>query len=111
MGTVVFGYGNPGRGDDALGPAVASAIEDLRLPGVDVHSCYQLSVEDAWDLKAYDTAIFADAAMGGEEPFEWRELKPGDDAVFTSHAASPAGVLKLAERLFHAQVKGYVLGI
>ena len=44
---LVIGYGNPGRLDDGLGPAVASAMEEFNLPGVSVDSNYQLTVEDA----------------------------------------------------------------
>jgi Ni,Fe-hydrogenase maturation factor len=28
---LVFGYGNPGRGDDILGPKLAESIETLNL--------------------------------------------------------------------------------
>jgi hydrogenase maturation protease len=109
--TLLIGYGNPGRGDDGLGPALAEAIEAMGLPDLKVDIDFQLNVEDAWDLNGYDRAIFADAAVVGEGPFFWKEVEPADSAEFSSHAASPAGVLKLARNLFNANVRGFVLGI
>jgi hydrogenase maturation protease len=111
MRALLIGYGNPGRGDDALGPAFAEAIDALAVPGLKVEVDFQLNVEDAWDMKGYDLAIFADAAVQGAEPFFWREVQPADTASFSSHAASPEGVLALAKRLFNAKVRGFVMGI
>ena len=111
MRTLLIGYGNPGRGDDGLGPALAEAIEALGLPDLKVDIDFQLNVEDAWEMNGYDRAIFADAAVEGAEPFFFKEVAPEDSAAFSSHAASPAGVLKLAKNLFNAQVRGFVIGI
>jgi hydrogenase maturation protease len=72
---------------------------------------FQLNVEDAYDMKSYDLAIFADAAVKGAEPFFWREVQPVDTVSFSSHAASPEGVLALAKRLFDAKIRGFVMGI
>lgn len=36
--TVVVGIGNPGRGDDGVGPLVAARVAALHLPGVEVVS-------------------------------------------------------------------------
>ena len=47
---LLIGFGNPGRLDDGLGPALADAIEKLALPGVTVESNYQLTVEDAAEI-------------------------------------------------------------
>ena len=44
---LLIGYGNPGRLDDGLGPALAAAVEKLAIPGVTVDADYQLNVEDA----------------------------------------------------------------
>lgn len=111
MKALLIGYGNPGRGDDALGPALAEAIEGLQVPGLEVEVDFQLNVEDAYDLKDYDAAIFADATVAGDEPFLWRRIQPADSAQFSSHAASPEGVLQLAKKLFGINIDGYVLGI
>ena len=56
--TLFIGYGNPGRLDDGLGPAMAEAVEKLNLPGVVTDSDYQLTVEDAAEVAKYDLVIF-----------------------------------------------------
>ncbi|MBL8482901.1 MAG: Ni/Fe hydrogenase, partial [Rhodocyclaceae bacterium] len=43
----MFAWGNPGRGDDALGPLFAERIEALDLPGVECLTDFQLQVEHA----------------------------------------------------------------
>jgi DNA-binding response OmpR family regulator len=43
---LVIGYGNPGRLDDGLGPALAETLQRLDLPGVTVDADYQLTAED-----------------------------------------------------------------
>jgi hydrogenase maturation protease len=111
---LVIGYGNPGRRDDGLGPALAEAIDRKRLPDVTVDSDYQLTVEDAADVAGYDVVLFADADTACREPFELRRISvdPDDARIrFTSHSCSPEGVLALAEQLFQSRADGYVLGI
>ena len=36
--TLLIGYGNPGRLDDGLGPALAEAVAKLAIPGVTVEA-------------------------------------------------------------------------
>ena len=59
---LLYGFGNPARGDDGLGPALAAAIEELAIPNITVDANYQLTVEDAADIAGYDAVVFADAA-------------------------------------------------
>ena len=109
---LLIGYGNPGRLDDGLGPALADALEGQALPGVSVAVDYQLTVEDAEAISRHDVVIFADAAVAGTEPFYFRRVVANDDGPgFSTHSLSPASVLGLAHRLFGARTQGYVLGI
>lgn len=108
---LLIGYGNPGRLDDGLGPALAAAVEKLNLAGVTVEADYQLTVEDAHTVAAHDVVIFADAAVAGTEPFFLRRLEPKREIGFSTHGAEPAEVLALARELFGARTQGYVLGI
>ena len=108
---LLIGYGNPGRLDDGLGPALAAAFEAAEQPGLTVESNYQLSVEDAEAAGRHDVVIFADASVAGTEPFFFRRLEPHAELSFSSHSVSPAGVLALAHDLFSAPVRGYALGI
>ena len=108
---LVLGYGNPGRRDDGLGPALATALEELFLPGVTVESDYQLTVEDAAAVAGHDVVVFADADAAGAEPFSFRRIEAGNGSTFSTHSVSPAGVLGLARDLFGARTEGYLLGV
>ena len=110
---LVVGYGNPGRGDDGLGPAFAEAVEKLDLPGVTVDVNYQLTVEITDAVARHPVVVFADAELRGPEPFWFRPVKPRVTPgwSFTSHHLDPTAVLALAEEIFGARPVGYLLGI
>jgi hydrogenase maturation protease len=108
---LLIGFGNPGRLDDGLGPALAAAMERSNLRGVTVDSDYQLTVEDAAAVARHDIVIFADADVSGPEPFSFRRIEPAAQWSFSTHAIEPASVLGLADQLFGAQPEGYLLGI
>jgi len=108
---LLIGYGNPGRLDDGLGPALAAAASGMKLPGLTVDSDYQLTVEDAEAAARHDVVIFADAADAGPEPFVFRELTKTEDCSFSTHSVKPEEVLGLARRLFKARTRAYVLAI
>jgi len=114
---LLIGYGNPGRHDDGLGPALAKRLEQAALAGVDIDIDYQLNIEHAYDLAAYDVVVFADAARSdgaGEQPqspFYFHPLDPGNPISFSTHSVSPQAVMRLACDLFQAKTQAYVLGI
>jgi len=108
---LLIGYGNPGRVDDGLGPALAERIEGASLQGVTVEADYQLTVENAIDVSKHDIVIFADAAVKGREPFFFKEVRSEDPMSLSSHSVSAEVVLFYAERMFHAKTRAYVLGI
>ena len=98
----VFGWGNPARGDDALGPRLLARVEawaearpDPRLEAI---PDFQLQIEHVEDLRGRGLALFLDASMTAPPPFAFREARPAPDASFTSHALSP-------EALLHAFVR------
>ncbi|HEX2694485.1 MAG TPA: hydrogenase maturation protease, partial [Acidobacteriota bacterium] len=93
--TLVIGIGNPGRGDDGLGPALVELLEAAGLEGAVFDSNYQLNIEDALACSKVETVIFADASETGEAPFAFTELEPAYEIAFTTHELSPAAVLAL----------------
>lgn len=97
--TLVFGWGNPSRGDDALGPLFVERLGALRPPGVALLTDFQLQVEHALDLRGCDRVLFVDASMGlaPDEPFRVRPLAARRDPSFTTHALSPEAVLQAFE--------------
>lgn len=103
--TLVIGYGNPSRGDDALGPQAVAEIERLASQhpewgAIEVLTDFQLQVEFVTDLADRRRILFIDAAANGTEPFSFVPLAAKPDASVTSHALSPAGLLAVY-RDFH----------
>ncbi len=110
---LVIGFGNPGRRDDGLGPALVAMLEAEDLPGVALDADYQLTVEDAAEVAAHDAVVFVDASCNGAEPMEFQQLQPrsADATSFSTHSVKPEGVLALAESLFGSAAPGFMLGI
>lgn len=104
---LVLTWGNPSRGDDALGPALYDMLvqhqsETGELDHVEVLTDFQLQIEHAVDLENRRTIIFVDAGVANSEPFSYELLRPERDDSFTSHAMSPASVLSVYQQVNHA---------
>lgn len=98
MTVLVFGWGNPSRGDDALGPLF---VERMRaLGGVECLDDYQLQIEHALDLVGRQRVLFVDASLNCRAPFEvTASLRPERDASFTTHAMSPQALMHVYREL------------
>ena len=92
---LVFGWGNPSRGDDALGPLCVERIEALHLPGVECLTDFQLQVEHALDLAGRSRILFIDASVNAAQPFTVERIAPARDDSFSSHAMTPQSVLQV----------------
>ncbi len=107
----VYGFGNPGRGDDAIGSILAGMIEDRQIPGVVTDSNYQLNIEDAYEISKSRKVIFIDASYDCEEPFSFYEIKPSSEITFTTHTMHPTSVLALCSDLYNDSLTGYILAV
>lgn len=100
---LVFGYGNPSRGDDALGPLLIECLEGRQRTGglEEVHllTDFQLQVEHALDLQGRDQVIFVDAAAEGSEPFALTRIHPEPAVGYSTHAMTPGAVLRIFEQV------------
>ncbi len=101
---LIFGYGNPSRGDDALGPELLRLLEQDRdcgrIPDIfETITDFQLQIEHAADLEGRDLVLFVDASVAAEAPFKITALRPERDHSYTSHAMSPAAVLAVFEQV------------
>ena len=94
---LVFGWGNPSRGDDGLGPAFVG--EATRKADVELLVDYQLQPEHALDLVGRDEVLFVDVSTSTTEPFEVFEVSPGPAVTFTTHHLSPGALLAIFERI------------
>lgn len=114
-GTLILGWGNPGRLDDGLGPAFVESLEMMDLPGVEVDADYQLQIEDAAEVASFERVVFVDADRSGAEPFWLRRLEssPSGAAIasFTTHSVSPQAILTMTRELFGAEPEAWLLGI
>lgn len=108
---LLIGYGNPGRLDDGLGPALAEIFEKKQLSGVTVDSNYQLSVEDADVIAKHDYVLFVDASVDGREPFWFDKVDPKKEVSFSSHSISPEALMDMSNNMLDGRTQGYILGI
>ena len=111
---VVFAWGNPSRGDDALGPeflAQAEAIAAGAALDVAFVTDFQLEPEHATDLDGRDLALFVDASATASSPFAFEPVAPRRDPSFTTHAMSPAALLATFADAFGTPPAAFVLAI
>jgi hydrogenase maturation protease len=104
---LVLTWGNPSRGDDALGPELARRLE-ARFPRagrdeIEFITDFQLQPEHAADLHGRDLVLFADASVRAKAPYSFGRTHPRADASFTSHAMSPAAVLAAFSAAFASE--------
>jgi hydrogenase maturation protease len=100
---LVFGWGNPSRGDDALGPILVEqlvALPTTRPGSVDYLTDFQLQVEHALDLAGRQRVLFVDASLNCAAPFEVTALMATRDMSFTTHAMSPQAVMQVFRNLY-----------
>jgi hydrogenase maturation protease len=108
---LVLGYGNPGRQDDGLGPALAARIDELGWPNITSYDNYQLTIEDALEVAEHDIVWFVDAAKAGPSPYSVRDLSAASSIEFTSHIVSPEAVLAIACQYFGKSPTAFLLAV
>jgi hydrogenase maturation protease len=99
--TVVIGYGNDLRGDDAAGPRVAAAVAGWDAPGVWALAVHQLTPELAEALAAAERVVFVDACASPEQAeVETQLIVPAARDTALGHTCDPRMLLALAESLY-----------
>ena len=108
-----LGWGNPSRGDDALGPLLCERLAQVHGDNArcEVQQDFQLQVEDAMDLDGRHVVVFIDASADGPAPFTCRAVSPRADGSVTTHAMSPEAVLATADSVFGATPRAFVIGV
>ncbi|KHK93534.1 hydrogenase maturation protease [Novosphingobium malaysiense] len=102
---LVLCLGNPDRGDDGLGPAVAEALAGKLPPEVTLmaRSGDMLTMLEDW--AGFDALICVDAAGGGDQPGRIHRIDlaeeelPRDMAFLSSHAFGLGEAIALARTL------------
>lgn len=108
---LLIGYGNPGRGDDGLGPKFVERVARLPLAGLTFLTDYQLSPDHVLAVAEAERVIFADAMIAGEEPYLFEPIQPRQDEDVASHSLTPSAVLGLATVLYGRSPEAFVMGI
>jgi hydrogenase maturation protease len=121
---LIFTYGNPSRGDDALGPAMFDLLErhkekSSELNDVDLLTDFQLQIEHAIDLDQRQGILFIDASVSCSPPFTFQKLQAEQDDSYTTHAMSPASVLSVYHKInqqepppsYMLSIRGYEFGL
>ena len=116
---LVFTWGNPSRGDDAIGPYLDELLHEHDLPEVDLLTDFQLQIEHVVDLEHRERILFVDASVTAQPPFECQSLQPEEDSSYTTHAMSPAALLSVYRKVHQTQpppadllsVRGYEFGL
>jgi hydrogenase maturation protease len=103
VSTLVIGYGNDLRGDDAVGQQAATAVAAWDLPGVLALAVHQLLPELAEALAAANLAIFVDACESedaGEATVSVQPLEPAAADSALGHTGDPRALLALTKALY-----------
>ena len=116
---LIFTWGNPSRGDDALGPALYELLQQEGLNGVDLLTDFQLQIEHSIDLEGRKRVLFVDASTSATAPFEFVRLQPEQDASYTTHAMSPQALLSVYQQVngsapppaWLLSIRGYEFGL
>ncbi len=114
---LIFGYGNPSRGDDALGPELLNRIQpEIEQAGlsnqVELLTDFQLQIEHALDLQHRSLVLFVDASFSATDSYDFYPLTADRDVTFTTHEMSPQSVLAVYKQYHDALPPPcYMLGI
>ena len=116
---LIFTWGNPSRGDDALGPAMYELLQQEDINGVELLTDFQLQIEHSIDLEGRECVLFVDASTSASAPFEIIRLQPEQDASYTTHAMSPQALLSVYQQVngsapppaWLLSIRGYEFGL
>jgi hydrogenase maturation protease len=97
--TLIIGFGNPLRGDDGIGPAVARRCAG-RHPDVECLTPLQLHPEHADAMRGRDIVLFVDASVGSAE-VRIAPVGSAEGGRWTAgHGGSPAALSALCSAMY-----------
>jgi len=117
-GVRIIGIGNPGRGDDGLGPAVIAALQAAAPAGAELVTARgdMLALLDAWS--GVERAILVDAMAPGDTPGLLVRLDAAQapvtqalGAFASTHAFNLAETIELARALGRLPAQLVVYGV
>ncbi len=101
-----FGYGNPSRGDDAIGPLIIDALlMQNRFTRVqerfDALTDFQCQIEHTLDIHQRMHIVFIDAQIDLKQPFLYRKISALQDNTYTTHSMSPQALLQVYRQIYN----------
>ena len=112
--TLIIGYGNPLRGDDAFGWHAALRLREIvDNAGVEILAVHQLTPELMDPISRARRVVFIDAAVGAE-PGRLTVAPPettGGPAPAFTHFATPAALLEGARSLYGAAPEALLITV
>lgn len=112
--TLIIGYGNPLRGDDALGYYAAQCLTELvKNENVKIMTCHQLAPELAAEAAKFDQVIFIDASVG-EQPGILSVTQIDHTHIpkrTFSHQLDPESILACTQALYGRGPEAYLITI
>jgi hydrogenase maturation protease len=110
--TVVIGYGNELRGDDAVGAQVARAVATWELPDVEAFAVHQLTPELADRLAEVEHVIFVDACDPvGDAELYVQPIGPLPQRSIDAHVGDPHMLLTLTSLLYGRSPQAWLVTI
>ncbi|MEM7770553.1 MAG: hydrogenase expression protein HypE [Cyanobacteria bacterium P01_A01_bin.37] len=104
---IVIGYGNPHKGDEAIGTEVISQLSALEIPNLEVHSVPQLTPELSGKLATPDYAVFVHACeFNNGNPVKLTALEAygsestGSGVPALGHSCDPCSLLALTKSVY-----------
>jgi len=95
----LFTWGNPSRGDDAIGPALHQFIKQFinraALKHIQLIEDFQLQPEHVCDISDNACVVFIDASYQGDNPFHIEKVNAAKELGYTTHALSPAALMAI----------------
>lgn len=115
---LVYGIGNPGRQDDALGNLLVEEIDkwidEQGIQTIQTDQNYQLNIEDAEVISNFDLVIFVDASVVDITSTLLEEVIPDLKTDFSMHSVTPSFVVGLCQEIYNRipncyqfHIKGY----
>jgi len=108
---LIFGYGNPSRGDDALAPVMLERISQHIILDIDLGTelelltDFQLQVEHSLDMMGRELILFIDASVSCTAPFEFLQLDSANRQSatpgYTTHTLTPAELIEAYKSVHH----------
>ena len=108
---VVVGVGNPYRGDDGAGPAVAERVRARRPAGVEVVTCEQEASRVIDAIEGCDAAVLVDASASGAAPGTIHRFDASDEAVPARSLRSSTHAFGVGEAVELARALGKLPGV